>query len=122
MIGRLCLGITLSLAMAAPALAELATTGAPVAMRTRPAGRARIVQHIPRTAEIDVVRCARGWCRASWRGRFGYVPADSVVLGPPPGDAARPFDYAPPAEATRPAWNWQGFYLGGTFGFPPGAW
>lgn len=121
-IRRLYLGFVVSVTLVAPAFAELAMTGAPVAMRTRPAGKARIVQHIPRTAEIDVVRCARGWCRASWRGRFGYVPADAVVFGPSPGDAATPLANAPPTEATRPAWRWQGFYLGGSFGFPPGAW
>ena len=123
MIGRLCLGFVVSLVLIAPAVAELAMTGAPVTMRTEPAGKARVVQQIPRSAEIDIMKCARGWCRASWRGRFGYVPAVAVVLGPPPGGAMPPpFVKGRPTEITRPTWQWQGFYLGGNLGLGSSPW
>ena len=123
MIGRLCLGFVVSLALIAPAVAELAITGAPVTMRTEPTGKARVVQQIPRSAEIDVMKCARSWCRASWRGRFGYVPAVAVVLGPAPGGAMPPpFVNGRPTEITRPTWQWQGFYLGGNLGLGSSPW
>lgn len=67
MIRRLFFGFGVVVAFSAPALAELAMTGAPVAMRAGPASNARIVQRIPASAEIEVEKCARGWCHASWR-------------------------------------------------------
>ena len=84
---RLCswsLALAFAIAFVSPAMAELATTGAPVAMRAEPTGKAGIVQHIPQSAEISLEKCVRNWCRASWRGRFGYLPEEAVVLGPPP--------------------------------------
>ena len=53
-------------------------------MRAGPTGNAAVVQRIPQRAEIVLEKCVRNWCRASWRGRFGYIPADAVVLGLPP--------------------------------------
>ncbi len=127
MIGRLCLGLGVSIAFAAPAPAELAMTGAPVAMRVGPTGKAGIVQRIPQSAEIDLEKCARAWCRVSWRGRFGYVPADAVVLGPPP--AAMPGDKMPPpvvdaspTHVTPPAPRWTGPYIGLNGGYGSGSW
>ena len=96
---RLCLGLGLSIALIAPASAELAMTGAPVTMRAGPTGNASVVQRIPQSAEIVLEKCARNWCRASWRGRFGYIPADAVVLGPPP--ATLPGDEMPPPVRLR---------------------
>jgi len=93
MIVRLCIGGGVSIALLSPALAELAMTGAPVTMRDGPSGKARIVQRIPQSAEIVLEKCVRNWCRAWWR-RFGYVPAEVVVLGPPP--ATLPGDEMPP--------------------------
>ena len=127
MVRRLCLGAAVSLACVAPAVAELAMTGAPVAMRAGPTGRARVVQRIPQTAEIEVARCARGWCRASWRGLFGYIPANAVVLGPPPatlpgGEMPPPVVYASPTFVTPPAWQWTGPYIGVSGAFGSGAW
>ena len=61
MIGRLWLGVVASAAFIGPATAELAMTGAPVTMRDGPTGKARVVQRIPQTAEIEVLKCARGW-------------------------------------------------------------
>jgi len=126
-VARLCLGLGVSLALAAPALAELAMTGAPVVMRAGPSGRAGIVQRIPRSAEIELIRCARGWCHASWRGRFGYIPAEAVVLGPPPatlpGDGLPPpFVNVQPTYVTPPAWRWQGPYLGVNGGLGSRSW
>jgi hypothetical protein len=124
---RLCLGVGVSIAFVAPALAELAMTVAPVTMRDGPTGKAGVVQVIPQSAEIDVEKCARTWCRASWRGRFGYVPAGSAVLRSPP--TTSPGDKMPPpvvngasTDATRPAWRWTGPYIGLNGGFGSGSW
>jgi len=126
-IAPLCLGLGVSVLAVAPALAELAMTGAPVAMRARPSGRAGVVQRIPASAEIELIRCARGWCHASWRGRFGYIPSAAVVLGPPPAtlpgdELPPPFLNAQPTYVTPPAWRWQGPYLGVNGGFGSGSW
>jgi hypothetical protein len=125
MIARLCLALAVSLALVAPALAELAMTGAPVAMRAGPSGRAAVVQRIPQRAEIELEKCTHSWCRASWRGRFGYIPADAVVLGPPPAtlpgdEMPPPFINVQPTYVTPPAWRWTGPYLGVNGGFNRG--
>src|ERR1700759_4173201 len=91
---RLCFPLGLSIALITPASAELAMTGAPVAMRAGPTGKANVVQRLPQGMEIVLERCARNWCRASWRGRFGYIPAAALVMGPPP--AALPGNEMPP--------------------------
>jgi hypothetical protein len=109
------------MALAAPASAELAMTGGPVTMRDGPSGKAAVVQRIPHRAEIELEKCTRSWCHAWWRGRFGYIPADAVVLGPPP--ATLPDDEMPPpvvnalTDAPRPAWRWTGPYVGVNGGF-----
>lgn len=121
-IARLCLGLSVSVALVAPALAELAMTGTPVVMRAGPTGKARIIEHIPRNAKIEVGKYAGGWRRASWRGRSGYIPAESLMTGPPlaalPGDKMPPPLVDAPAGAARPAWRWTGPYIGldGAFG------
>ena len=124
---RLCLGLGVSIALVAPAMAELAMTGAPVAMRAGPSGKAGVVQRIPQSAEIELLKCARGWCHASWRGRFGYIPEEAVVLGPPPAtlpgdELPPPFVNVQPTYVTPPAWRWTGPYVGGSFGFGSGSW
>jgi hypothetical protein len=68
-------------------------------MRARPNGKAAIVQRIPQSAEVGLEKCAHRWCRASWRGRFGYIPAEAMVLGPPP--SGLPGDAMPPRLAMR---------------------
>jgi hypothetical protein len=125
MIARLCLWLCVSIALVAPAVAELAMTGAPVAMRAGPTGKAGVV--IPQSAAIEVLRCARGWCRVSWRGRFGYIPAGSVVLGPPratlPGDKMPPpLVNGQPTSVSPPAFRWTGPYVGGSWGFGSSSW
>ena len=127
MIARLCLWLGVSIALAAPALAELAITGEPVAMRAGPGGKAGIIQRIPQTAEIELLKCTRIWCRASWRGRSGYVRADSVVLGPPPTtlpgeEMPPPFVNVQPTYITPPAWRWTGPYVGVNGGFGSSSW
>ena len=124
---RLYLGLGVFIALVSPAVAELAMTGAPVTMRIGPTGNAGVVQRIPQSAEIDVEKCARAWCRASWRGRFGYVPAEAVVLGPPPAtlpgnEMPPPVVYVSPTYATPPAWRWTGPYIGLNGGFGSGSW
>ena len=124
---RLCLGLGVSIALVWPAMAELAMTGAPVAMRAEPTGKAGIVQRIPQRAEIILQKCVRDWCRASWRGRFGYIPAEAVVLGPPPAtlpgdEMPPPVVYALPTYVTPPAWRWTGPYLGVNGGVASGSW
>ncbi len=81
MMRRLFFGFGVVIAFSAPALAELAMTGAPVAMRAAPSGKAAVVQRVPASAEIEVDKnCPRGWGRASWRHLSGYIPAEAVVL------------------------------------------
>ena len=54
---------------------------APAAMRRAPSAHSHIVQTIPANAQIDVENCSGGWCYASWRNLFGYVPAFAVAQG-----------------------------------------
>ena len=126
MIVRLGLGLAVSIALVAPALAELAMTGAPVAMRAGPSGKAAVVQRIPQRAEIELEKCTHSWCRASWRGRFGYIQADAVVLGAPPtalaGDEMPPPVVNALTDAPRPAWRWTGPYVGVNGGFGSSSW
>jgi hypothetical protein len=124
---RLYLGLGVFIALVSPALAELAITGAPVTMRIGPTGNAGVVQLIPQSAEIEVEKCARAWCRASWRGRFGYVPTAAVVPKFP--FATLPGEKMPPpvvngasTGAARPAWQWTGPYIGLNGGFGSGSW
>jgi hypothetical protein len=124
---RLYLGLGVFIALVSPAVAELAMTGAPVTMRIGPTGNAGVVQRIPQSAEIEVEKCARAWCRASWRGRFGYVPAEAVVLGPPPAtlpgdEVPPPVVYTSPTYITPPAWRWTGPYIGLNGGFGSSSW
>ena len=124
---RLPLGLGLSIALIAPASAELAMTGAPVTMRAGPTGKAGVVQRIPQRAEIVLEKCVRNWCHASWRGRFGYIPSEAVVLGPPPAtlpgdELPPPFLNAQPTYITPPVWRWTGPYVGGGFGFGSSSW
>jgi hypothetical protein len=127
MIARTCLGFGVFLALVGPVLAELAMTSAPVTMRVGPTDKAGVVQRIPQSAEIDVEKCVRTWCRASWRGRFGYVPAEAIVLGPPPAtllgdEMPPPVVYASPTYITPPAWRWTGPYIGLNGGFGSSSW
>ena len=127
MIARVLLGLGVFIAFILPAFAELAMTGAPAMMRDGPTGKSAIVQRIPQSAEISVEKCARTWCRASWRGKFGYISAAAVVFGPPPAtlpgdEMPPPVVYASPTFVTPPAWRWTGPYVGINGGFGSGSW
>ncbi len=95
-------------------------------MRAGPSGKAALVQRVPQRAEIELKKCTRSWCRASWRGRFGYVPAEAVVFGSPPmalaGDKMPPPVVNAPTDAPRPAWRWTGPYIGVNGGFGSRSW
>jgi hypothetical protein len=96
-------------------------------MHAAPSGRSRVVQRIPANAQIELSSCSHGWCYASWRNLFGYIPADLVVLGPPPAtlpgdEMPPPFVNAQPTYITPPAWRWQGPYVGGSWGFGSSSW
>jgi hypothetical protein len=124
MIRRFFFWFVAILVFSAPALAELAMTGAPVAMRAAPSGKAAVVQRVPASAEIEVDKnCLRGWRQASWRNRSGYIPCGAVVLGPPLAGAAMPPPavFQPPSGAP-PAFRWTGAYVGTNFGFGNGGW
>jgi hypothetical protein len=124
MIRRFFFWFVATLVFSAPALAELAMTGAPVAMRAAPSGKAAVVQRVPASAEIEVDKnCLRGWRQASWRNRSGYIPCGAVVLGPPLAGAAMPPPavFQPPSGAP-PAFRWTGAYVGTNFGFGNGGW
>ncbi len=117
---RLILAFGLCLGLAAPAFADPARTTAPIVMRAAPSPKARIVQRIPANAQIDLEHCAQYWCYASWRDRFGYVPANAVAASPyasgVPGYYGPDYDYGPgyygPA-IVGPSWGWgRPFYNG----------
>ncbi len=128
MIGRVAFVVLFAVGLASPAFAELAMTGSHVTMRAAPSGKAAVVQRVPASAEIEVdKRCPRGWCRASWRHLSGYIPAEAVVLGPPPAtlpgdEMPPPFVYVQPTWITPPVWRWTGAYVGTNFGFGNGGW
>jgi len=127
MIGRVAFVACVACTLAGPALADLATTGAPVAMRAAPSGKAEVVQRIPRSAEIELGKCARGWCQAVWRGRPGYIQAAAVVFGASPATLSGngmppPVLNAAPAPVAPPAFRWTGPYVGTNFGFGNGGW
>lgn len=100
---------TACLGFAASALAEPADTVSASIMHRTPNAHSRVVQEIPANARIDLSSCSRGWCYASWRDLFGYVPADAIagsltlVVAPPPVIVARPV-------AVIPRWGWGGPY------------
>ena len=92
-----------SAVFAASAAADPAVTGAEAAMRQAPSATARIVQRAPANAEIDLSQCSGAWCYASWRNRFGYLPA-TVIAGAPYPPAAAPAD--------GPYGSWSGAAVG----------
>jgi hypothetical protein len=116
---RFLLSAGVGLCLIGPALAEPAITTGPAAMRRAPSAHSRIVQTIPGNAQIDVESCSGGWCYASWRNLFGYVPAFAVAQGGPPPMAAPPppVVVAAPPIVVAPAFGWGGPYVGGGWGY-----
>jgi hypothetical protein len=92
-------------------------------MRKMPSLRSSVVQRIPADSEIDVSRCGGGWCYASWRNLFGYVPAAAVFTRapggavPPVAMAPPPLLVAPPPVIVAPEWGWGGPYVGVGWGY-----
>ncbi len=123
-----------AIAAAGPSAAEIVWTSAPSVMRRAPNPVSRFVQEVPANAQVDLRRCAYDWCRASWRGRVGYIPAYAVGGGPAPIAAppqvvysTPPVVYAPPpvvyapppvfvAPPPPPGPVWGGSYVGFGFG------
>jgi hypothetical protein len=103
---RFCLTSALCV-IAGAAAADPAMTGEPSTMREAPTSHARIVQHIPAHAQIDVGECHEHWCAASWRNLDGYVRVETlsmtregpVIDAPPPppyGYYGGPYYYGGP--------------------------
>ncbi|CAN2533235.1 hypothetical+protein [Methylocapsa aurea] len=95
---RNSLAAALSAAMISGAAASPAITTRSTCMRAEPTSRAKIVQSIPRDAQIDMQRCEGSWCYAAWRDLFGFVAATSIAplpAPPPPTYAAPIYDYGP---------------------------
>ena len=108
----------IGLCLVGPALAEPATTVAPAAMHRAPSAHSHIVQTVPANAQIDVENCSGGWCYASWRNLFGYLPAVAVAQGGPPPMAAPPPPVVVAAPVVvAPAFGWGGPYVGGGWGY-----
>jgi hypothetical protein len=109
----LIFALGLSVALCASAAADPATTQTAAAMREAPSGKSRIVQRVPANAQIDLSQCSGNWCYASWRDRFGYLPAAAVA-----GPLYPASPYPPPPPAYPPpdgAWSGAGlgpFYFG----------
>ena len=107
-----CLGLV------GQALADPAITAAPAAMHRSPSERSHIVQTIPPNAQIDLQHCSAGWCYASWRNLFGYIPAFVVAQGGPLMEAPPPpVVVAAPPVVIAPAWGWGGPYVGAGWGY-----
>jgi hypothetical protein len=123
---RFLLAAGLCFIFVAPSFADPAMTGTPVTMRAAPSGKARVVQQIPASAEIDVSKCNRGWCYSSWRNRFGYIPAEAVE-GPPPAtwpgnELPPPVVDAQPTTVAPPMRTWSGPYVGFGWGYGWSRW
>ena len=98
MMRALLFALGFSAIFAASAAADPAVTSATAIMREAPSATAQIVQRVPANAEVDISHCSGAWCYASWRDRFGYLPA-TAIAGPayPPAP--------PPAYAPYGAWS-----------------
>ena len=94
---RFAFAAGLCVGLAGSALADPAMTTTQSSMRREPAPHSRIVQTVPADAQIDVQSCAGGWCYASWRNLFGWIPAYAVADAGPP-----PYPVAPPPVAVAP--------------------
>jgi hypothetical protein len=98
---RVLASFGLLIVLTTSAFAEPALTISLTRMREAPDPHSRIVQSIPRNAEIDVGECGRYWCAASWRDTPGYVRAGDVsfadrgppIYEPPPPVVVRPFGF-----------------------------
>jgi uncharacterized protein YraI len=93
---------------ASSAFAFDAMVSAPTALRTRASPRAAVIEVIPARAIIDMERCVRGWCEASYAGQIGYVYTPVLVSAAP----VSPTDEGPLGVLTAP-FTATGAVLGG---------
>ena len=87
------LPILAGVAMAATASSAFAfdvMASSPMAMRTHTTHQAAVIEVVPANAVIDVTRCYRGWCEASYAGQMGYVHAPILVSAAAPSADAGP--------------------------------
>jgi uncharacterized protein YraI len=75
-----------------------AMVSAPTALRTYASPRAAVIEVIPARAVINMERCVRGWCEASYAGQVGYVYTPVLVSGGP----VSPTDEGPFGLLTAP--------------------
>jgi hypothetical protein len=61
-------------------------------LRTHASPRAGVIGIVPANAIIDMERCVRGWCEASYDGRMGYVYTPILMNGEPASPNITPFD------------------------------
>jgi hypothetical protein len=119
------LAASIGAGLVSQALADPAITATPSAMHRAPNPHSGVVQAIPANAQIDLQNCEGDWCYASWRNRFGWIPAFAVSEGgPPPGAyGPPPVGYAPPPVVVAPpivvapTFGWGGPYYGGGWGY-----
>jgi hypothetical protein len=116
---RFLIAAGLCASVTAPCFAEPTVTTAPATMRRAPNAHSHIVQTIPPNAQIDLEHCSGGWCFASWRNLFGYIPAFAVAeAGPPPMvPPPPPIGITAPPIVVAPAFGWGGPYVGGSWGY-----
>lgn len=81
---KIALTATLLALMAGPAVAEI--MNAPATLRSGPGVRHAALASLPRGTLLQSTTCRAGWCRAQWRGEWGYVPS-AVVVASGPGAA-----------------------------------
>lgn len=104
-----CIVLGCGAAFGGAASADPALTRAPAAMRAAPSAKAQVVQRVPANAQIDLSGCSGGWCYASWRDLFGYLPVGAIGAPSYGPTAAPPPPYGGPAVVVAPAFGW-GFY------------
>ena len=91
------LPILAGVAMAATASSAFAfdvMASSPMAMRTHATHQASVIEVVPANAVIDVTRCYRGWCEATYAGQTGFVHAPILVSAAAPSADAGPMDSA----------------------------
>jgi uncharacterized protein YraI len=66
-------------ATASSAFAFDVMASSPMAMRTHATHQAAVIEVVPANAVVDVTRCYRGWCEATYAGQTGYIHAPILV-------------------------------------------
>ncbi|QGM45858.1 SH3 domain-containing protein [Methylocystis heyeri] len=61
-------------------------------LRTHASPHAGVIEVVPANSIIDMQRCARGWCEASYDGRMGYVYTPVLMNGEPSTPGPTPFE------------------------------